>query len=64
MVIADEPTAHLDSTMSRDFLGLAATLQDEGRTLLISSHDPLIYKSELVDRRVSMRDGRVVEAGA
>ncbi len=61
VVIADEPTAHLDSAMSREFSGIVATLRDEGRTVLISSHDPLIYQSELVDRRVSLRDGRVVE---
>ena len=64
VVIADEPTAHLDSTMSREFLALIATLREEGRTLLISSHDPLIYQSELMDRRVALRDGRVVEEGA
>jgi putative ABC transport system ATP-binding protein len=64
VVIADEPTAHLDSAMSREFLGIVESLRDEGRTVLIASHDPLIYQSELVDRRVSMRDGRLVEEGA
>jgi len=32
-----------------------------GKTLIITSHDPIVYDSALADRVVEMRDGRLVE---
>ncbi|HTO60263.1 MAG TPA: ABC transporter ATP-binding protein [Bradyrhizobium sp.] len=61
VVIADEPTANLDSERSAQFLAIAERLKREGRTLLITSHDPLVYDAGLVDHVVTMRDGRVLE---
>ena len=34
-------------------------LKAEGKTILIASHDPLVYESAMVDRVVEMRDGRI-----
>jgi putative ABC transport system ATP-binding protein len=59
VVIADEPTAHLDTKLSKDFLGIMAQLNAEGKTILIASHDPLVHDAAVVDRVVSLRDGRV-----
>jgi putative ABC transport system ATP-binding protein len=58
--IADEPTANLDSALSAAFLGVVAALRDEGRTVVLSSHDPRICASPLIDRVVRLADGRVV----
>jgi putative ABC transport system ATP-binding protein len=63
VVIADEPTAHLDTKLSRDFLGIMERLNAEGKTILIASHDPLVYESALADRVVEMRDGRILSSG-
>jgi len=63
VVIADEPTAHLDTALSREFMEIMAALRRDGRTLILASHDPLVYESALIDRVVTMRDGRVVDAG-
>ncbi len=60
VVIADEPTANLDSSLTEAFLAIVAALKAEGRTVLMTSHDPLIYRAEMVDRVLSMRDGRLV----
>jgi putative ABC transport system ATP-binding protein len=60
VLIADEPTANLDSTLSRAFLDIVAGLRADGRTLLLSSHDPLIQEAAVVDRVLELRDGRVV----
>jgi putative ABC transport system ATP-binding protein len=60
VIIADEPTAHLDSKLSKDFLSWMERLRGEGRSVLLASHDPLIYESEFVDRIVEMRDGRIL----
>jgi putative ABC transport system ATP-binding protein len=61
VVVADEPTANLDTHLSGEFLAIARLLKAEGKTLLLASHDPLIYGSDLVDKVVRMRDGRVME---
>jgi putative ABC transport system ATP-binding protein len=63
VIIADEPTAHLDTKLSKDFLGIMERLNAEGKTILIASHDPLVYDSAMVHRTVEMRDGRIVGPG-
>jgi putative ABC transport system ATP-binding protein len=60
VIIADEPTAHLDTRLSEEFIGIMAVLKQEGRTVLIASHDPLIYAAEVVERVVELRDGMIV----
>ena len=62
VIIADEPTSHLDSALSRQILAILGELRGQGRTLLLSSHDPLVFESGLVERIVEVRDGRVVGA--
>ncbi|HBG20703.1 MAG TPA: lipoprotein ABC transporter ATP-binding protein, partial [Desulfobulbaceae bacterium] len=42
IVVADEPTAHLDGQLAREIVDLLAGLKGEGRTLILSSHDPLV----------------------
>jgi putative ABC transport system ATP-binding protein len=59
IVIADEPTAHLDSKLSGEFMEMVGTLKSEGKTVLIASHDPLVYDSPLADSVIGMRDGRI-----
>ena len=60
VIIADEPTAHLDSRLSSDFMELMGQFKAAGKTLLITSHDPIVYDSPLADHVVEMRDGRIV----
>jgi putative ABC transport system ATP-binding protein len=63
VVVADEPTAHLDSRLSQEFLGIAAALKAAGKTVIIASHDPIVCDSPVVDRVVRMRDGRLAAEG-
>ncbi len=63
VIIADEPTAHLDTKLSREFMDIVARFKEEQKTVIIASHDPLVYDSGVVDRVVSMRDGRIEGAG-
>ena len=60
VIIADEPTAHLDSRLSEDFMNLMGQFKAAGKTILITSHDPIVYNSPLADRVVEMRDGQVM----
>ncbi len=61
ILIADEPTANLDSWLSQEFMGLIDELRQSGKTILITSHDPVVFDSPIVDRIVEMQDGQVVQ---
>jgi putative ABC transport system ATP-binding protein len=61
VVIADEPTANLDTALSKEFLVILERLSEQGRTMLLTSHDPLVIESSVVQRIVKLRDGRLVE---
>jgi len=63
IVIADEPTAHLDTTLSREFMEIMRQLKKDGKTILIASHDPIVYESDVIDRIVEIRDGSIVLPG-
>lgn len=61
IVLADEPTANLDSATGRTILDLMRRLNQESRTTFIfSTHDPRVL--EHASRVVRMEDGRVVES--
>ena len=63
VLIADEPTAHLDTSLSREFMEIMGQLKDQGTSILIASHDPLVRDAAVIDRIVEMRDGRLVTGG-
>lgn len=63
IVLADEPTANLDSETSGGLLDLMDELnRDLGTTFLFSSHDPVVI--ERVRRVIKLHDGRVADPGA
>ncbi len=64
VIIADEPTAHLDTALSREFIDIVAGLRQSGKTVIMASHDPLVYESPVVDRVVVLRDGRLSGSGS
>lgn len=59
VIIADEPTAHLDTKLSLEFMDIMKRLNEEGRTVLLASHDPVVFEADVVHRVVRMRDGRL-----
>lgn len=59
ILIADEPTANLDTALADKFLSLLGQLRTEGRTIVMTSHDPRIWEAEAVDTVVEMRDGQL-----
>lgn len=58
VVLADEPTANLDSVTAQKLLDLMRGLnRTEGITFLFSTHDPLVM--DMADRLVRLQDGRI-----
>jgi putative ABC transport system ATP-binding protein len=60
LVLADEPTANLDSQTSEQIIDLMLELnRTQGVTFLFSTHDPRVVKH--AQRAVQIRDGRIVD---
>jgi putative ABC transport system ATP-binding protein len=60
ILLADEPTGNLDSKNGAHIFELLLRLnRDRGTTLLLVTHDH--HLAGLADRKISLRDGRVVE---
>ena len=59
IVLADEPTGNLDSTTSEDIMKLLASLNAEGHTIVIVTHN--LENLKYVYRCIRLRDGRVQE---
>ena len=59
IVLADEPTGNLDSRSSEEILAIFQRLNDDGRTILMVTHERDV--AEHAKRVVRMRDGVVVE---
>jgi putative ABC transport system ATP-binding protein len=62
IVLADEPTGNLDSTSGGDIMELFQELWDQGRTMLVITHDAALARR--APRRVEIRDGQIVSDSA
>ena len=62
LLLADEPSANLDTATTRELLDLLQTLnRDRGVTILTATHDPMVMS--YTTRQVNLRDGSVVGDG-
>lgn len=59
IIIADEPTAHLDRKLARKFIETLAALSKEGKTIIIATHDPFVHDNQLVTKNIVMADGKI-----
>ena len=58
MILADEPTGALDSTSTREVLGIFDELNVEGRTIVIITHEDEV--AEHARRVIRLRDGSII----
>jgi putative ABC transport system ATP-binding protein len=59
IVLADEPTGNLDTGSGTDVMGLMTELWEQGRTLVVVTHDPTLARR--ANRVVEIRDGLIVD---
>lgn len=59
VILADEPTGNLDSKSGRQIMDILKQLNDEGRTILIITHDEKIATQ--CQKTIRLFDGRVKE---
>ncbi len=62
MLLADEPTGALDTHTSEDIMHVFQSLNDDGITVVLVTHEAEI--SEYAARRITFRDGAVIEDAA
>jgi putative ABC transport system ATP-binding protein len=58
LILADEPTGNLDSAAGGEVMQLLLSLHDEGRTIVLVTHDDLLAR--MASRHVSLANGNLV----
>ncbi|MFD1094208.1 ABC transporter ATP-binding protein [Salegentibacter chungangensis] len=58
VLLADEPTGALDTKTSYEVMELIQEINDEGRTILVVTHEPDI--AQMTKRIVNLKDGRII----
>ena len=59
IILADEPTGNLDSHSGKDVMKIIHQLHEEGRTIILITHDNGI--AEEAQRVVRIQDGKIIE---
>jgi putative ABC transport system ATP-binding protein len=57
LVLADEPTGALDTKTRQEIMGVLRGLADEGKTVVIVTHDPAV--AQACDRILTIKDGMI-----
>jgi putative ABC transport system ATP-binding protein len=58
LILADEPTGNLDVNAGREVMRLLEDLHNEGRTIVLVTHDDAIAAS--ASREIQLRDGKII----
>jgi lipoprotein-releasing system ATP-binding protein len=57
LLLADEPTGNLDATTGQGILAVLQTLNTQGQTIVMVTHDPSV--ADMAHRRVHLMEGRI-----
>ena len=60
IILADEPTANLDEKLSNSFLEFLKEIKKEGKTVIISTHDPIFFDNPIFTKTIEISKGKLV----
>jgi ABC-type lipoprotein export system ATPase subunit len=60
LILADEPTGNLDTQRAANIMELFASLNREGKTVVVVTHDPEVARC--THRSIRVRDGKIADA--
>lgn len=60
IIMADEPTAHLDEENSINIIETLKKLKELNKTIIITTHDPIFEKNIIHDRVINMINGEII----
>mgnify|MGYP002712252013 CR=1 FL=1 len=60
IILADEPTANLDEKLSLAFINILKELKNEGKTIIVATHDPLFFGLDIADREIEIFQGEIL----
>ena len=60
IILADEPTGNLDSKSGKAIMSLFQKLHQEGKTIVIVTHDPKIAK--VAKKIITLKDGKIISS--
>ncbi len=61
IILADEPTGNLDSRSGEEVMKILHELNDEGRTVILITHDNDIADNPLTKRVIRIHDGKIID---
>ncbi|MGL4866045.1 MAG: ABC transporter ATP-binding protein [Cetobacterium sp.] len=59
IILADEPTGNLDSISEKEIVEIFKELNNQGKTIIIVTHEPKVGKS--CNRVIRFKDGEIIE---
>ena len=59
LILADEPTGNLDSHSTEDVLDIFSELHEDGRTVVVITHEPDV--AARAERTIQLSDGQIVQ---
>jgi len=60
IIIADEPTANLDKTLSLHFIEMLEELKSPNTTIIVATHDPLFFDLDFVSQTITLQNGELL----
>ena len=61
VLLADEPSANLDPNLTKDSLNEMEKIKKMGKTIVIASHDEILFNSSLFDRVITLEKGKICD---
>lgn len=63
VVLADEPTSNIDTENANIIIDILKALKNEGKTIIVASHDPLVIDRKLIDKSYDLNNAEIRRPG-